>query len=75
MNQEESPYVSANKAFSDGEKTIVKELLSRVFGVDFKDSTTVEESIEVPPLIVIALGTVGSRSRSNLEIVTALELN
>src|SRR3989442_2797864 len=58
MSQEEQQYVSANNAFTESEKRAIRDGLSNALDIDFRIATTVEESVEIPPLVVIALGTI-----------------
>src|SRR6266849_2337284 len=60
MSEEELPYVSANKAFSHSDKADLRDSLAKALDLDFRIATTVEESLEIPPLILIALGTIGA---------------
>jgi hypothetical protein len=51
--------ISASGVFSESETAAIAEVLSIALGVEFKVTLAVEESIETPPLIVLALGIVG----------------
>ena len=60
QSEGEDPCVSASPTFSESEKTDIAEALSSVLGFDLKVRAAIEESLDAPALLIIALGTIGT---------------